>query len=132
MPRVTIAIPLFNKERYVSETLESAVQQTYRDLEVLVLDNCSTDASFDIVAAHRDPRIRVMRHPTNIGMTANFNAALEHARGEFVKLLCADDLLTPESIAKQVEALDVAGPQASLAVSQHDLISARGRRLIKG
>lgn len=132
MPRVTIAIPLFNKERYIAGTLESAVQQTFRDLEVLVVDNCSTDRSYDIVEAHRDPRIRLVRQPTNIGMIPNFNSALDQARGEFVKLLCADDLLAPESIAKQVEALDAAGPEASLVVSRHDLISAHGRRLIKG
>jgi glycosyltransferase involved in cell wall biosynthesis len=132
MPRVTIAIPLYNKERYISETLDSALGQTFRDIEVLVLDNCSTDRSFDIVNAHTDSRIRAIRQPTNLGMTGNFNSALELADGEFVKLLCADDLLAPESIAKQVEALDAAGPKAAMAVSQHDLISARGRRLIKG
>ncbi|HUP75951.1 MAG TPA: glycosyltransferase family 2 protein [Acidimicrobiales bacterium] len=131
MPRVTIAIPLFNKERYIGETLESALHQTFRDIEVLVLDNCSTDRSFDIVSEHPDSRIRAIRQPTNIGMTGNFNSALELARGEYVKLLCADDLLAPESIAKQVEALDAVGPKAAIAVSQHDLISARGRRLIK-
>jgi glycosyltransferase involved in cell wall biosynthesis len=132
MPRVTIAIPLFNKERYIAETLESALRQTYRDVEVLVLDNSSTDRSYDIVTAHHDSRVRAIRHPTNLGFTANFNSALELARGEFVKLLCADDLLEPESVAKQVDALDAAGPKATMAVSQHDIISARGRHLIKG
>jgi glycosyltransferase involved in cell wall biosynthesis len=131
MPRVTISIPLFNKVRYIEETLESALQQTYRDIEVVVLDNCSTDGSYEIVTAHRDPRLRVIRHPENIGITANFNAALESARGEFVKLLCADDLLERESIAKQVDALDAA-PHAAIAVSQHDFISARGRRIVRG
>ena len=132
MPRVTIAIPLFNKERYIAQTLASALGQSYRDIEVLVVDNCSTDASVDIVEANHDDRIRLVRQSTNIGMVGNFNSAIEHSRGEFVKLLCADDLLAPESVAKQVAALDAAGPKASLAVSQHDLISARGRRLIRG
>jgi glycosyltransferase involved in cell wall biosynthesis len=132
MPRVTISIPLFNKERYIGETLESALRQTYRDIEVLVLDNCSTDRSYEIVTGHHDSRIRAIRHPTNLGITANFNSALEFARGEFVKLLCADDLLDPESIAKQVDALDAAGPKAAMAVSRHNLISARGRCIIKG
>jgi glycosyltransferase involved in cell wall biosynthesis len=132
MPRVTIAIPLYNKARYVGETLESALRQSYRDIEVLVLDNCSTDGSYEIVTAHHDSRIRAIRHPENIGMIANFNSALELAEGEFVKILCADDLLAPESIAKQVAALDEAGPTATMAVSQHNMISARGRRLIRG
>ena len=132
MPRVTIAIPLYNKSRYIGETLQSALQQTYRDIEVLVVDNCSTDGSYEIVKGHHDSRIRAIRHAENIGMIANFNAALGLAEGEFVKLLCADDRLAPESIAKQVAALDDAGPKAAIAVSQHDMISARGRRLIRG
>jgi glycosyltransferase involved in cell wall biosynthesis len=132
MPRVTISIPLYNKVRFIGETLESALEQTYRDIEVLVLDNCSTDGSYELVMAVDDPRIRVIRHDENRGMTANFNSALEFARGEFVKILCADDLLKPESIAKQVEALDATGDRAVLAVSQHDFISARGRTLIRG
>ena len=132
MPRVTIAIPLYNKARYIGETLESALRQTYRDIEVLVLDNCSTDGSDAIVTAHHDSRIRTIRHPENIGMIANFNSALAVAEGELVKILCADDLLKPESIAKQVAALDDAGPKAVMAVSQHDFVSAHGRTLIRG
>ena len=131
MPRVTIAIPLYNKVRYIGETLESALNQTCRDVEVLVVDNCSTDGSYEIVTAHPDPRIRVIRHPENIGMIPNFNAAIENARGEYVKILCADDLLEPECIAKQVDALDTT-PDAVMAVTQHDFISARGRRIMRG
>jgi glycosyltransferase involved in cell wall biosynthesis len=132
MPRVTIAIPLYNKARYIGQTLESALRQTYRDIEVVVVDNCSTDGSYEIVTTHHDSRIRVIRHAENIGLIANFNAALALAEGEFVKILCADDLLQPDCIAKQVEALDRAGPAAAMAVSQHDFISARGRPLIRG
>jgi glycosyltransferase involved in cell wall biosynthesis len=131
MPRVTIAIPLFNKARYIAETLESALAQTCGDIEVLVVDNCSTDGSYEIVTAHPDPRIRVIRQPENVGLIGNFNAALGHAEGEYVKLLCADDLLEPDSVAKQVGALD-ATPDAVMAVSQHDFVSASGRRIIRG
>src|SRR5438552_1628138 len=132
MPSVTIAIPLYNKLHYIGATLESALQQTYRDIEVVVLDNCSTDGSYEYVKAHPDSRIRVIRHTENIGMVANFNSALENAQGEFVQILCADDLLKPHCIARQVAALDAAGPKAVMAVSQHDFISDRGRTLIRG
>ena len=131
MHRVTIAIPLYNKARYIGETLESALGQTYRDIEVLVVDNCSTDGSYEIVTGYQDSRIRAVRHPENLGLIANFNSALELAQGEFVKILCADDLLGPECVAKQVAALDAAGTKAAMAVSQHDFISAHGRRLIR-
>src|SRR5438477_4446241 len=132
MPRVTIAIPVYNKAPYIREALESAVGQTYRDLEVLVLDNCSSDGSYEIVTTYRDSRIRIVRHSVNIGLTATFNSALELAQGEFVKILCADDLLKPQCIARQVAALDAVGPKAVMAASQHDFISARGRWLVQG
>jgi glycosyltransferase involved in cell wall biosynthesis len=131
VPRVTIAIPVYNKGRFLAETIASAVAQTYTDVELLILDNCSTDDSWAIIESFTDPRIRKIRWPENIGRTANFNCAFELAEGEFVKILDADDLLKPECVAAQVRAFDGAPPEAVMAVVRHDFVSAKGRTLLR-
>ncbi|MEO8693086.1 MAG: glycosyltransferase family 2 protein [Acidimicrobiales bacterium] len=131
MPRVTIAIPVYNKGKYLEPTIASALAQTYADIEFLILDNCSTDDSWSIVESFTDPRIRKIRWPENIGRAANFNSAFELAEGEFVKILDADDLLKPECIAAQVRAFDEAPPEAVMGVVRHDFVSSKGRTLLR-
>ena len=131
MPRVTIAIPVYNKGKYLAETIASAVAQTYTDVEILILDNCSTDDSWSIIESFTDPRIRKIRWPENIGRAANFNSAFELAEGEFVKILDADDLLKPECVAAQVRAFDEAPPDAVMGVVRHDFVSSKGRTLLR-
>jgi len=131
VPRVTIAIPVYNKGKYLEETIASAVAQTYTDVELLILDNCSTDDSWAIIESFTDPRIRKIRWPENIGRAANFNSAFELAEGEFVKILDADDLLKPECVAAQVRAFDEGPPEAVMAVVRHDFVSSKGRTLLR-
>jgi glycosyltransferase involved in cell wall biosynthesis len=131
MPRVTIAIPVYNKGKFLAETIESALDQTYEDVEILILDNCSTDNSWSVIESFEDPRLRKIRWPDNIGRAGNFNKSFELARGEFVKILDADDLLAPNCVEAQVRAFDQHGPDVSMVVSQHDFISAKGRRLLR-
>jgi glycosyltransferase involved in cell wall biosynthesis len=108
MSFVSICIPTFNHGRYLEASLGSAMSQTHRDLEIVVLDNASTDDTQKIVAAHasRDPRIRYVRHPKNIGLIGNLDACLGCARSEYVKFLCADDTLEPECVSLMVRAMD--------------------------
>ncbi|MDB6089017.1 MAG: glycosyltransferase [Gammaproteobacteria bacterium] len=108
MPPVSICIPTYNHGRFIADCLRSAMMQTYRDLEIIVLDNASEDDTREIVArvAANDPRVRYVRHPTNTGLIGNLNACIEYARGTYVKLLCSDDLLEPECVADMVEVLD--------------------------
>jgi glycosyltransferase involved in cell wall biosynthesis len=96
-PAVSICIPTYNYRRYLSDALTSALSQTFRDIEVLVVDNCSDDGSMELVEefARRDPRVVAHRNERNIGMAGNFNRCLELARGRYVKFLCADDILEP-------------------------------------
>ncbi|MGD0502329.1 MAG: glycosyltransferase family 2 protein [Steroidobacteraceae bacterium] len=108
MPSVSICIPTFNYGQFIGQSLGSASAQTFRDTEILVLDNASQDNTEEIVAAAalRDPRIRYIRHSRNIGLIANFNACIETARGTYVKLLCADDSLQPDCVSRLVEAFE--------------------------
>ncbi len=94
-PLVSICIPTHNDARVVSDALRSAMRQEYAPLEVLVVDNCSTDETWTIVQdiTATDRRVRVSRNPENIGMARNFNACIESAAGSYVMILCADDVL---------------------------------------
>lgn len=115
-PLVSVIIPAYNAEQFIEETLRSARRQTYRNLEILVVDDGSTDATPELVAhmAAGDPRIQLIRQE-NGGVVRARNRALEEARGRYVAPLDADDLWFPEKIERQVRALEDAGPSAGLA-----------------
>jgi glycosyltransferase involved in cell wall biosynthesis len=107
-PYVTVAIPVRNAEAYIDETLASARCQSYEDIEILVVDNASTDDTVPIVerVLGDDDRIRFLRNETNIGMAANFNRCLELATGRYVKFLCSDDLIEPTCVERMVTLLE--------------------------
>jgi glycosyltransferase involved in cell wall biosynthesis len=101
-PVVSICVPVRNGERWLTEALGSALQQTYGDFELVLADNASTDATIEIALGFRDPRIRIETTSVAIGAVANHNRAVRLARGELIKFLHADDLLLPECIAEMV------------------------------
>jgi glycosyltransferase involved in cell wall biosynthesis len=93
MTSVSVCIPTFNYGRYIGRAVESVLAQTTRDFELLVVDNASTDETPDVLARFRDPRLRVHRNESNIGLFGNFRRCLELTSGELVKFLAADDWL---------------------------------------
>lgn len=98
-PLVTIAIPTFNRANgYLRNAMECALNQTYRHIEIIVSDNCSSDNTGEIVSSYRDPRIRYFRHDVNIGANNNFNFCLEKAQGAYFLLLHDDDAIDPDLI----------------------------------
>lgn len=115
-PRVSIAIPVYNGERYLAEAIESALAQTYTDFELLIGDNASTDGTPEIIAKYAalDSRIRSFRRPYNLGAGGNFTQLFEDSRGEYFKWLASDDKISPEWLQGCVDALD-RKPEASLA-----------------
>jgi glycosyltransferase involved in cell wall biosynthesis len=125
-PRVSVCVPVYNGGAFIGETLRSILAQTFRDFELLVTDNRSTDGTVEIVRKFTDPRIRLVINDTNLGAIGNFNAALAQARGERVKVVCADDLLAPTCLEEQVAALDAA-PGAVLACCARRIIDHRGK-----
>lgn len=121
-----MCVPVYNGGAFIEETLRSILAQTYRDFELLVTDNRSTDGTVGIVRGFTDPRIRLIINDTNLGAIGNFNAALAEARGERVKIVCADDLLDPTCLERQMAALD-AEPGAVLACCARRIIDHRGK-----
>ncbi|MDR3133120.1 MAG: glycosyltransferase [Prevotellaceae bacterium] len=105
-PLVSICIPSYNAEKFVGDTIRSVLAQTCPNLEIIVCDDCSKDNTLQIVKSFADPRISVYVNEQNLGSSGNYNRALSYAKGKYVKLLCADDLITPDCIEKQVRAFE--------------------------
>ncbi|MBI4673357.1 MAG: glycosyltransferase [Chloroflexi bacterium] len=97
MSRVSILIPTYNRAHYLPETLASALQQTFRDIEVIVVDDGSTDDTAQVVRATPDPRVRYI-YQENRGVSAALNTAWRAARGEYVAMLGSDDVMLPTQI----------------------------------
>lgn len=106
-PTASICIPTYNYAKFLPDAIDSVLAQDYPDYELLVVDNCSTDNTTEVVNmyAQKDLRVRYLRNPQNLGMVRNWNRCLSEAKGEYVKILCADDLLSPSCLKKSIEVL---------------------------
>lgn len=101
---VSVVMPNFNGARFIDEAIHSVLAQTYGDLELIIVDDCSTDDSRDIIAARedRDPRIRSFYHADRTGPAAARNRAIAEARGRYIAFLDSDDLWEPSKLARQI------------------------------
>lgn len=108
MPKVSVIIPVYNAEKYLLEAIESVIDQSYDDWEIIAVNDGSTDSSPDILKNYEDrypSKIRVLHQP-NSGLSAARNAAIAAANGEYIAFLDADDLWLPEKTDEQVYLLD--------------------------
>ena len=112
---ISCIVPVYNGERYLGETLDSVIAQTHRPIEVIAVDDGSTDGSSEIIRGYGD-RVRVVRQP-NTGESAARNAGLEAAHGELVAFLDADDLWLPEKLALQLARL-AARPELDISLTR--------------
>lgn len=135
LPLVSVILPVWNGEKFLPHAIASALRQTYSHLEVIVVDDGSTDRSAQILdrAAALDSRLRVVRQP-NHGVAKARNRAIAEARGELIAPLDADDIWLPTKIARQVERLRAAGEGAGFGYSwwvwidEHGLVIDRSPR----
>lgn len=127
VPRLSIGLPVYNGEQYLSEALDALLGQSYEDFELIISDNASTDGTADICRryAARDPRIRYVRQPHNIGAAPNHNSVFREARGELFKWASHDDLYGRDLLRRCVEALDER-PHIVLAHAWHAIIDGAG------
>ncbi len=114
-PLVSVIIPAYNAQSYITDTLQSVISQTYQDIEILVVDDGSTDRTSEIVQsfARKDHRI-IFLQQDNAGVAAARNLAIEKSRGEYIAPIDADDIWFPQKIAKQVECILQAGESCGL------------------
>jgi len=129
-PRVSIVVPAHNRAAFIERSVRSALAQTFSDLEVIVVDDASTDETVQRVEQIRDPRLVVLRHETNRGAQAARNTGLARARGEFVAFLDSDDELCVDKVALQVEAFSRAGPEVGVIFGRYLHQLREGRRIM--
>jgi glycosyltransferase involved in cell wall biosynthesis len=128
--RMSIGVPVFNGARYLEACLDSLLSQTYRDLEILISDNASTDRTLDICHAYCefDERVRYHRQPRNRGVAANYRFVVENTGGEFFKWAAYDDVCEPRFVERCVAALD-GSPSDVLAFPSTIFIDSAGEPL---
>ena len=128
-PVISVCMPVYNAERYLTEAVDSVLAQTFGDFELIMVDDGSTDGSREILNhyAATDPRVRMIRRP-NIGVTKTLNECLQLARGEFIARMDGDDVCLPERFELQVNYLR-SHPDVVLAGTAYDLIDGAGRLL---
>jgi len=108
MPKVSILIPVFNRKDYITECIQSALDQTFTDFEVVVVDNASEDGTWKICQqfALADQRVRIFRNQSNIGPVLNWKRCIEEAKGVYGKLLFSDDTMAPAFLERAMPLLD--------------------------
>src|SRR6266700_2995349 len=104
-PLVSVCIPAFNGEKYIVACIESVIHQTWRDLEIIVFDDGSKDATCDIVRKYMlmDSRIKLYINENNIGIVENWNQCVKLSSGEWIKFVCQDDYLDLSCISKMMQ-----------------------------
>lgn len=118
-PTISVLLPTYNYARYLPEAIESVLSQEFRDFELLIADDCSSDNTAEVVKPYvqRDPRVQFIAHARNLGMVNNWNYCLGRAGGEYVKFLFGDDrLFHPQALGKMLAMLQTHS-SATLAAS---------------
>jgi len=100
---VSIIMPSWNTERFIAETIQSVIDQTYTNWELLIVDDCSTDNTDAVVASFKDDRIKYFHNEKNSGAALTRNKAMREAQGEWIAFLDSDDLWLPEKLEKQIK-----------------------------
>lgn len=125
-PLVSVCIPAYNNAAYIKETIDSILKQTYENIELVICDDKSTDATAAVIEGIKDSRIKLYKNDKNLGMSGNWNNCLKKCQGEFIKLVCADDILREDCLEKEVQAL-LENPSAVLAESDTKLLDLDGK-----
>lgn len=104
MPSVSICIPMYNSEKTIGKTLISIINQTYKNIDIVIVDNASSDNSVKIVLAFNDPRIHLVRNETHLPCAEdNWNRCFAYANGDYLAIFHADDIYLPEMVLRQIE-----------------------------
>jgi len=106
MPRVSVVLPSYNHEKYVRECIQSVLDQTYQDFEIIITDDGSTDGTVNVIKGFDDSRIQLYTHAENKGACTAVNNCIQKAAGEYIAVLNSDDAWEPSKLEKQVQYLD--------------------------
>lgn len=130
-PLVSIVVPVLNGEQHIKQCIQSIIDQSYENFEIIVSINASQDSTAEIVRSFADPRVRILPELTQLlSLHENWARALSGARGEWVKMVCHDDLLLPDCLAVQTELLKLY-PGAALASGRRRIIDDNGEVIMR-
>ncbi len=115
-PMISVVMPVYNAEKYITEAVESILNQTYSDFEFIIVDDCSTDNSYEILQSYaaNDARIRLFKNDVNSKLPKTLNFGISQAKGKYIARMDADDISLPERFAKQVAFMD-ANPEIGVS-----------------
>jgi len=105
-PAITVLMPVYNAAAYVAKAVQSTLDQSFTDFELLIIHDASSDDSSMIIGSFDDPRIRIITHEKNMGLVASLNDGLDHARGRYIARMDADDMMLPQRLEKQFRYLE--------------------------
>lgn len=128
MPLVTIGMPVYNSERYLAQSIESLLAQTYTDFVLVISDNASTDGTAELCQKYvrQDTRVRYFRNPVNIGMSGNFNRVFDLTQTKYLKWSTADDFWAPEMLSDAVAVME-SDASIALCYPRMIMIDAEGK-----
>ncbi|MFC4606085.1 glycosyltransferase family 2 protein [Rhodococcus kronopolitis] len=129
-PRVSVVVPAYNNADYLAETIDSILNQTFEDFELIIADHSSTDGTMAVMQRYADdPRVQLLTTEAGGGAKRNWDRVSKAATGELLKLVCGDDTIYPTCLAEQVAAFD-AHPSVVLVAAQRKLVDATGRTVL--
>ncbi len=127
---ISVIVPVFNGEKTVKETIKSILNQTFTNIEVIIINDGSTDTTLEIIENISDSRIKIFSYP-NAGLSASRNRGISQAKREYISFIDADDLWTPDKLESQWQALQ-SNPQAAVAYSWTDYIDESSKFIKSG
>ena len=126
MPVVSVIMPVYNTEQYISESVQSILSQTFKEFEFIIIDDGSTDRSVEIIQSFGDSRIMLLQNEKNLGITESLNKAFKIAKGNFICRMDSDDIADSSRLEKQITFFQT-HPAISILGSQAALIDEKGK-----
>ncbi len=114
-PLVSVIFPIYNSDKFLRESLESLLNQTYQNFEIIAINDGSQDRSRKIILSYKDSRIKYYEHKKNLGLVNTLNEGIKLSRGKYLARMDADDISLPQRFEKQVAYLDYQASRAVLA-----------------
>ena len=130
MPLISVIIPIYNGEKTIRETIDSVLNQTLQNFELIIINDGSNDSTLEIVSTISDSRLKVFSYP-NAGISTSRNRGISHSIGEYISFIDADDLWTPDKLEAQLKALQE-NPESAVAYSWTNYIDESGQSLDRG
>lgn len=127
MPKISVIIPYYNAEKYIARTIQSVLDQTYSDFEVIIVDDGSSDRGIEICRAFNDPRIKIIRQ-ANRGLPGARNTGIRHAQCDYIALLDSDDLWSPHKLDRHIAHLEQ-NPDVGISFCYSEFIDESDKRL---